>query len=67
MSTHNAVFIIGGLIDRQMETTKIARYQNGWKHVNDLKTKKVGPNAILFNGKVMVVGGHDDSQGYYDP
>ena len=50
-----------------METTKIARYQNGWKHVNDLKTKKVGPNAILFNGKVMVVGGHDDSQGYYDP
>ena len=55
------------MIDGSVETTKIARYQNGWKHVNDLKTKKVGPNAIQYKGKIMVVGGHDESQGYYDP
>ena len=59
--------------DREyVETSTIARYQNGWEYVNNLKTGRLAANAIQYNGKIMVVGGHvesfiDGHQGYDTP
>ena len=57
ISTHDAVYIIGGETGAYDIISTIAKYQNGWSHVNDLKTKRVGANAIQYNGKIMVIGG----------
>ena len=72
ISTKEAVYIIGGAIDYRGPgtdnyTSKIAKYQNGWTYVNDLAYRRYQPRAIQYDGKVMVIGGYTDLQGYDTP
>ena len=72
ISTHNAVYIIGGwdygYVDKWMvpyrQTSIIAKYQNGWEHVNDLMTARGNADAIQYNGKIMVIGGRNRDLGF---
>ena len=49
------------------QTSKIARFQNGWKHVNDLMTARGNADAIQYNDKIMVIGGRNRYQDFDVP
>ena len=65
ISTDHAVFIIGGYSDGK-PSSKIARYQNGWNHVNDLLFARNSLEAIRYKDQVMVVGGSNTREFDYD-
>jgi len=46
------------------QTSIIAKYQNGWEHVNDLMTARGNADAIQYNGKIMVIGGRNRDLGF---
>ena len=71
ISTSDSVYVIGGLTYRPGEgtivTSTIARYKNGWKHINNLKMARSSAYAIQYGDKVMVIGGRSDRDGFDDP
>ena len=59
ISTCDAVFIIGGLSNRVVPLTTIARYQNdGWEHIGDLIIARSGFGAIKYGPQYYIIGGN---------
>ena len=61
-STDTATYIIGGRVDwtsTPWRTSTIAQFKNNeWHNIGDLMEIKSDPSAILYDGEVLIIGGH---------